>query len=241
MARPDLSRGYANGAQGHPRVARYSHLGGPAAGNSKVQDEAARRRNAPGGPPDWYPVGTQNPRRPILSQFAPEADAVNDQRWFKDRHAFVYTGTERTGRMSGLCDPMLDGPARPSIRVQTRTYRREAGTDATRNYDPSRVGYQPVGWQDGSATRIWGGSPGYFQPYAQRGTSESVARDTSGNAMLPSTVPHGLHTHSVRGTVFTARVYDGTPQMRGTRQDRISNSTRAGQSYSQTTVVQGGS
>jgi hypothetical protein len=234
--------GYQDPAIGGPRMPRYAHIGGPAAGNSHVQDEAVRRGNSPGGRVPYYPVGTQNTRRPFRSQFAVEADAPNDQNWVKERHAWVHQGTERTGRDSGLKDPMTDGPARPSLRMLTRVWRKETGTDATRNYDPHRPQYRAVGWQDGSNTRIWGGTPGYFQEYGQRGSIEAVdsGSGAAGRAVIPGTVPHGLHTHTIANRVMTFRVYDGTPQMKGPRQDRISNSLRAGQTYSQTTVTQGG-
>jgi len=237
-------RGYgvpaSGGGVGRPHLNRWSHLMAPSAGNGKFQDEAARLQNAPGGSPDYYPVGTQNPRRPFRSQFAPDGEAPNDQRWIKDRHPTIYSGTERSGRLSGLCDPMLSGPARPSTRMLNRTYNKPIGTDATRNFDPNRSGYRPVGWQDGSPTRLWGGTPGYMQPYGQRGTGEEVGRDTSGSATMPGTVPHGLHTHTVQSRRMTLAVYAGTAQMRRPRQDRLSNSVRSGQSYSATTQQQGG-
>lgn len=222
-----------------PRFPRYSHMQGPAAGNSVVHDEAARRQNAPGGPVPYYPVGTWDTRRPMNTTFAPD-NCANDQLWARMRGPWVYQGTEISGRDSGLVDPMLDGPARPSIRVSTRSYRREQGTDATRNYDPRRAGYRMYGWQDGSNTRFWGGTPGYYLPYAQRGSGDAIPSDTSGNTVITAGVPHGLHTHTVFSRRMTFRTYASTPQMTGPRQDRLSNSPRAGQSYSQTTVVQGG-
>lgn len=221
--------------------ARYAHLSGPGYGNGNIADEDAAPGNARGGPAPRGPVVGQqeNTRRPQGSTFAADGLSPNDQGWIRDRHMVVYQGNETTGRSSGLHDPIPDGPIRPSLRMLVRNWRRETGTDATRAYDPPRRGYLPIGWQDGSRTIIWGGTPGFVQPYGQRGSGEQVGSDTSGAAQLPSTVPHGLHTHTVNSRRSTLKTYRSTPQMVAGRQDRLSNSTRAGQSYSQTTLTQG--
>ncbi len=220
---------------------RYAHLAGPGYGNGHIQDEAARPGNAAGGPaPRGRVVGMDaNPRRPAGSSFAVQGLAPNDQGWIRDRHMFVHQGTETTGRSSGIHDPLADGPVRPSLRMLMVDHRRESGTDATRTYDPRRPKYSRFGTQDGFATRVWGGTPGFFMAYGQRGSGESVGSDTSGAVMLPATVSHGLHTHTVNQRRTTAKNYRSTPQMVPGRQDRLANSTRAGQSYSQTTIVQG--
>jgi hypothetical protein len=223
---------------------RYAHLQGPAYGNGHVWDERTRSGNSLGGPPFAAPVGLPNPIY-AGSSGGPvdpvQGNTGNDRLWVRDRHPYVYSGTERTGRSSGLKDPMEDGPARPSIRLLQVTFRREAGTDASRNLDPARPGYRPVGTQDGSVTRIWGGQPGYAQPYGQRGglVAGAEAPQTGPETILAGT-PHGLHTFTVNPRRRTLRTYAATPQMRGPRQDRISNSMRAGQSYSQRTQTQGG-
>lgn len=220
---------------------RYGHLQGPAYGNGHVSDEAVQPGNSRGGPVARYQVvgSAQSTRHPDGEPVNIVGLSPNDTGWHRDRHPYAYNGTSTTGRDSGIHDPLPDGPVRPSIRNLMVNWRRESGTDATRNYDPRRRGYLPVGWQDGSPTRIWGGTPGYFQPYGARGTGEVEGADTTGQVMIPGTITHGLHTHTVHGRRRTLKTYRDTPQMVPGRMDRLSNSTRAGQSYSQTTVTQG--
>lgn len=221
---------------------RYAHLAGPAYGNGHLADEGAAPGNSRGGPSPRGPViGSQaNARHPIDGEpVSVNGLSPNDQRWFRDRHPYVYQGTSTTGRDSGLHDPLPDGPVRPSIRNLLVNWRREGGTDSTRNLDVRRPQYLPVGWQDGTPTRIWGGTPGYHQPYGARGTGAFVDTDTTGAVQIPGTRPHGLHTHTAFGRRSTLKTYRATPQMVPGRQDRLSNSARAGQSYSQTTVTQG--
>lgn len=192
-----------------------------------------------GGGPFAGPQVT-NTRRPVgTSQFVPRPSGAGEH---IDRHPFAYVGTENSGRESGLKDPQLDGPARASFRLLRLQWYRWIGTDATRNYDPPRD-YKPYGHQDGTDTMIWGGQPGFYVPYGQRGASlTDVARNTGGGArvVLLGGPPHGLHTHSPQPRATTRQVYDDTGQMVAGRQSRISNSRRNGQSYSQTTVPQGG-
>lgn len=220
---------------------RYGHLQGPAYGNGVIQDEAAAPGNSRGGPaPAGRVVGsTASTTHPLPgAPFAAGGLSPNDQGWHRDRHPYAYQGHSTTGRDSGVHDPLPDGPVRPSLRNLLVDWRRMMGTDATRNQDVHRA-YKPVGWQDGSPTRIWGGTPGYYQSYGARGTGQLVDADTSGNVQIPGSVPHGLHTHTVNPRRRTLKTYRETPQMVPGRMDRLANSARAGQSYSQTTVTQG--
>lgn len=221
---------------------RYLHLAGPAYGNGAVVDESAAPGNSRGGPAPVGPVkgSRQSRRHPLPAPpFSVDGLSPNDQGWHRDRHPYAYQGHSTTGRDSGVHDPLPDGPVRPSIRNLLVDWRRMLGTDATRNQDVPRPGYLPIGWQDGSPTRIFGGTPGYYQAYGARGTGQLVGADTSGNVQIPGTSPHGLHTQTVNGRRNTLRTYRMTPQMVPGRLDRLANSARAGQSYSQTTVTQG--
>lgn len=221
---------------------RYAHLAGPGYGNGAIVDESAAPGNSRGGPAPRGPVvgSTASTRHPLPAPpFNVNGLSPNDQGWHRDRHPYAYQGTSTTGRDSGLHDPLPDGPVRPSLRNLLIDWRRMMGTDATRNQDVHRPQYLPVGWQDGSPTRIFGGTPGYYQAYGARGTGELVGTDTSGNVQIPGTRPHGLHTQTVNSRRSTLKTYRETPQMVPGRQDRLANSARAGQSYSQTTVTQG--
>jgi hypothetical protein len=56
----------------------------------------------------------------------------------------------------------------------------------------------------------------------------------------PANPQRGLHTNPAVGVTRTAPRYVDTPQMRPGRQDRLTRASYAGQSYSQTTRMQGG-
>jgi len=221
---------------------RYAHLAGPAYGNGFVVDEGAITGNSAGGPVPAGPVRGQetSTRHPLpAAPFSVNGLAPNDQGWQRDRHPYLYQGTSTTGRDSGIHDPLPDGPVRGSLRQLMVNWRKETGTDRTRALDVHRPQYLPVGWQDGSPTRIWGGQPGFYQQYGTRGGVDQVGSDTSGTVQIPGTRPHGLHTHTVNPRRNTLKTYRETPQMRPGRMDRLANSARSGQSYSQTTVTQG--
>jgi hypothetical protein len=102
------------------------------------------------------------------------------------------------------------------------TMRRMVGTSNTRAQDPVPGG---PGIQDGN-----GSIPAGIRQLNGAGYEVPTNR-----------TPHGLHTH-VRGNTpqSMARHFSGAQQQRPGRQNRLSNSRGAGQSYSQTTAHQGG-
>lgn len=195
--------------------------------------------NASGGPAAAH-VQVVNNRRPVGTSLTPP-QTQNDARWVRDRHPWYYQGTEISGRDSGLHDPQSDGPARPSLRMSNRQWMMWQGSDATHAYDPKRPGYKPYGQQDGSNTRINGGQPGYYRPYGSQRVEllAAVPMQTSGTEIYLGGTPHGLHTWTATSRAQTLKTYRETPQMRAPRQDRLSNSTRTGQSYSAQTRHQG--
>jgi hypothetical protein len=115
------------------------------------------------------------------------------------------------------------GPARRSLHMRDVTLRTMVGTSNTRAQDPVPAGQ---GIQDGLGSL----------PAGIRNLN------SAGIEVPTNNTPHGLHTR-VRGSKpqsFT-RHLSGAAQMRPGRQNRLSNSNNLGQSYSQTTVHQGGS
>jgi hypothetical protein len=80
----------------------------------------------------------------------------NDKLITYDRHGFMKSGYENSGRDSGLTDPPMDGPARPSLWLINRTINYQQGSDNTLTQDdPSRdysrvtvsdAGAQSIGW-----------------------------------------------------------------------------------------------
>ena len=182
-----------------------------------------------------------NARRPTESAgpWTPPENAF-DGRWIRDRYARWTTGYEISGRDSGLCDPQLSGPPRPSLQTINRSWMLWQGSDATRNYDPARPSYKAYGTQDGSNTRIWGGQQGYSRPYGATVDFNHPEPAQPGPSVILGGAPHGLHTHTAPNKKETEATYRGTPQMRRPRQDRLANSQRSGQSYSALTRHQGG-
>ena len=198
-----------------------------------------------GGPQNW--VGNQaiGWRRHIpsftlrqqMTSWCPPS--VNDGTILRDNHSYLYSGTETSGRRSGNHDWQLDGPNRPEVHVMQRAYNWTAGTFASRNFDPRR-NYNAYGYQDGSTTIVYGGESGYFLPYGQRGTTLAVPPTRPGPSKIIGGPPHGLHTDTVFSRKAQMQARLAGDMMRHGRQDRLSNSRRAGQSYSQTTRHQGG-
>jgi hypothetical protein len=189
----------------------------------------------------------------------------NDKLITYDRHAFFKVGYENAGRNSGITDPPMDGPARPSLAIVQRTINYQQGTDETaasddlsrdysRNAQNMYVGEQGTGWSP-----VYGGTPGLYQEYGSyQGISPStpgydpVAGNTQGikspvgqgaQGDAPQTVwsgpPHGLHSPTLPDYQQTLGRYMSIPQMAAPRIDRPANSPIAGQSYSQTVQPQG--
>lgn len=223
---------------------------GRASGNPAVS-------TVPSVPPPKNPLGS--PR--ILgvgqeSSWRGGASLANDKLMTMDRHGMMKTGTELTGRDSGFTDPPKDGPARPSLWLVQRTINYQQGTDNdqaqddltrpyARNAQGMYVGEQGSGW-----IGINGGVPGLWQPYGSyagitngpvQGIQSPVAEGAPGDGRqsLFSGPPHGLHSPTMPDYTATLGYYMAVPQMRLPRIDRPSNSTSAGQSYSQTVVPQG--
>jgi hypothetical protein len=187
----------------------------------------------------------------------------NDKLTTLDRHGMMKVGYENSGRDSGQTDPPMDGPARPSLWLVNRSLSYQQGTDKsaatddltrdyTRNAEGMYVGEQGTGWAP-----VYGGVPGMHIEYGSySGVSPSsppVGNNTSvgihsnyaqgqagdGNHTVWSGPPHGLHSPTLPTYMQTIGRYMDIPQMARPRIDRPSQSTIAGQSYSQTVQSQG--
>jgi hypothetical protein len=184
------------------------------------------------------------------------ANFANDKLITYDRHVFLARGNELSGRRSGNTDPPLDGPARPSLRTVNRAINYQQGTDATANQDDLTRPYMRtpdgkyfMGTQGDSWSPVYGGTPGLYQPYGTyagignvplQGIQSPVEQGSPGDgpqSFRPGP-PHGLHSPTLPPYAQTIGYYFASPQMRLPRIDRPSNSTIAGQSYSQTVQPQ---
>lgn len=180
----------------------------------------------------------------------------NDQLTTSDRHLMQKSGTEVSGRRSGITDPPLDGPARPSYQTINRTINYQQGTDKTANADDLERPYTRnsqgmyVGELGTPWVPVYGGVPGLWQPYGSyqgytagpvKGIQSNVEQGAQGDGPMSvsSGPPHGLHSPTLPSYSQTLGYYMAVPQMRLPRVDRPSNSRIAGQSYSQTVQPQG--
>lgn len=205
-------------------------------GRALVNPDIRPGESAGGPAPSFRQVTTRQRARGR----GPWADTggAQDNVIVQDRHPYLARSWEITGRLSGNKDPMTDGPARRVIRMLTRSWTMWQGSDATAFTDVPRD-YNLWGMQDGTVTTVFGGQKGYFRPYGTQLLTETVPRDTSGQVQIPAGPPHGLHTHTSQSRKMTLKSYRVNPQQVPGRQDRLSNSRRGGQSFSQTTSQQG--
>lgn len=171
----------------------------------------------------------------------------NDQLQVRDRHAYWSRGrTINTGpgiATGGGRNPQLDGPPSPRLRTINVSLNPQIGSDASRFEDDLSRPYTWLGQWDGSVQPIYGGVPGLYQSYGNRGLSDGIHDPTNGEGgpqLVRSGPPHGLHSDTIPSGKQIADRYASTPQNRPVRFDRPSNSTTAGQSYSQTVQQQGG-
>lgn len=239
------------GGEGQP-YNRRAYLAGPGtggAGNSRQRGNPdIRPGESAGGPAPQFRQVTSRQRAPGRGPWA-DTGGAQDNVIVQDRHPYVSSEREVTGRDSGLKDPMTDGPAMRVVRMLSRDWTMWQGSDNTANQDVpreyNRWGSGPtaqlVGFQDGTVTTIFGGQVGYFRPYGQNVDTDVVPAKSEGSSSIPAGPPHGLHTHTVHSRKMTLKSYRQNSQQVPGRQDRLSNSRRSGQSYSQTTRQQGGS
>jgi hypothetical protein len=235
--------------------ARHGVPGMPAARASGNPDVAT----IPEVAPPKRPLGAPRPpgvMNPPHTQWRGGADFANDKLITRDRHGMFKTGTELSGRNSGLTDPPRDGPARPSLKLIQRTINWQQGSDTTRAQDDLTRPYLKVPTGEWAGTRgdpwnqVYGGTPGLWQPYGSyqgytagpvKGIQAPVEEGAPGDgsqSFAPGP-PNGLHSPTMPNYSQTLGYYMAVPQMRLPRMDRPDNSRAAGQSYSQTVVPQG--
>ena len=199
----------------------------------------ASRLGRPGGDP--FPQERQSWWRGGIQGF-------NDQLQVRDRHAFWSTGKARnTGPLDSQSqwngrNPQLDGP--PMATLETVNISVNPQEQVGPFQDDLTRPYTWLGQQDGSRVPIYGGVPGLWQSYGNRGFSDRIhdpSNGEGGRVMVTSGPPHGLHSDTLPDGKQLIDRYKATAQMRPVRLDRPSNSRIAGQSFSQTVETQGGS
>lgn len=231
---------------------RRAYIQGPGtagAGNSRQRGNPnIRPGESAGGPAPLFAQVTTRQRAPGRGPWA-DTGGAQDNVIIQDRHPYVARTYENTGRDSGNKDPIPDGPIMRVVRQLSRDWTMWQGSDNNANQDVprdyNRWGSAPngqfIGFQDGTVTTVWGGQRGYFRPYGTLADTASIGAKTAGNSVIPAGPPHGLHTHTVQSRKMTLKTYRSVKQQVPGRQDRLSQSRRNGQSYSQSTSQQGAS
>jgi hypothetical protein len=218
-AKPPL--GYGGGAP-RPTDGAPARLG-PDLGGDPLPDSR----------PSWWRGGIQG---------------TNDDLQVRDRHAYwrrghtrglgnTYTGSPASGR-----NPQLDGPPMPVLATVNISVNPQIGSDSTRLQDDLSRPYTWLGQWDGTRQAVYGGVPGLWQAYGNRGFSPGIHDPSNGEggpAMVASGPPHGLHSDTIPDGKQLIDRFKTTAQNVPARIDRPSNSTAAGQSFSQTVPFQG--
>ncbi|MHB1595397.1 MAG: hypothetical protein ACYCO9_16440 [Streptosporangiaceae bacterium] len=253
---------------------------GPADGNAVVTSDARGQVAAqPGkGAGEGIANASPYPQRQIISprditgSVARTPAFQNGRLIARDRHIAEYRGKTTSGSehvpTGGTPNPEADGPPRPSWRMLNRTLSWQIGTDATRFLDNTAFHAKttaggrpyPLGQQDGSVQRVYGGTPGLanYRPYGSRkpitggpapkvvalpggpykaGTLLSAAGPGDGPQTVWGGYPHGLVTRVAEPSKLTGTVIRGRlGQVRTPYVSRPLNSRAAGQSMSQAAV-----
>jgi len=168
---------------------------------------------------------------------------ANDPGEAVDQHPWMYvtqtwTPPEDTDRPSGVQDPLTDGPAQPTIRDLSLHYRRESGRSNTAHYNVPGRKFPRNGNQDGATWTMYQDVTRALMPYDPAQTSGGQMPDTL--RALPPSPAHGWTERPLINAQAAINAKTGAlVQQQATRQERLANSTYAGQTYSQTTAHAG--
>lgn len=139
------------------------------------------------------------------------------------------------GRFDGTVDPLVDGPPRPEFFNVSLHHHRESGASRTRFMDvPDGRRFNPLGSQDGAATTYYVDAGLSLAPYAP---DPNTGIQPDSYRQIPPGPAHGWSETPVvnvgRQDVDKLRLLK---QQKNVKQNRLANSTYAGQTYSQSTA-----
>lgn len=179
------------------------------------------------------PNGTPGGRN-VPFGFGSDADSV-DQHPMGHISATWTPDVEGNGRPSGYADPLVDGPPAPEFFNVGLHYHRESGASRTSFMDvPDGRRFSPFGTQDGAATIYYVDANRSLAPYAPDPKTgeqpDSYRQIAPGPAHGWSEIPV---VHSTRQDVDKLRLLK---QQKNVKQNRLANSTYAGQTYSASTA-----
>jgi hypothetical protein len=244
------------GYTGQDGFASDFYRGGPHPGSQPMGDPQLGSNDG-----YWGSNSPPNGARPVTGpQFAGymQESAVryglegfNDRLRVVDRHAYWDAGRQVMGttfKPGGMPntnnDPLVNSP-RPDLRTVNRSLTYQIGSDHTAQQDDLARPYTWLGEQGSGWAPVYGGTPGFYQPYGSRGgypypfAGPEAGQPGDGRKVVWAGPPHGLHSLTYPNNGDTLQRYAVNPQMRPVRIDRPSNSPQAGQSYNQTVLPQG--
>lgn len=217
-----------------------------------AREVAQRRGLTPTGvpaPTGYYPHVRGQLQHPVTvgpvydSLYRPAVVGSMDRYETIDQHPYTYITNTWTppavvDRPPGVHDPLMDGPAQPSIRTLALHYRRWAGASVTAHYDvPGRV-FPRNGNQDGASWTMYQDVTRALMPYDTAQTTNGQMPDTL--RALPPSPAHGWAVRPKLNEQAALLAKTGSlRQQTAPRQERLANSTYAGQTYSQTTAHAG--
>lgn len=157
-----------------------------------------------------------------------------------DQHPYLqisatWTPPADVPRPSGRDDPLTDGPAAPTLRLLGLFYQRAQGSDQTHYLDAPGRRFPSNGAQDGASWAYYQDSRLAMLPYNPADDAGGEMPDTL--QALPPSPAHGWAAqpavNSRQAELDKMRVLKG---QRPPHQERLANSTYAGQSYSARTA-----
>lgn len=210
---------------------------------------SARRGVRPDGLPaptgyfpdrSWPEQGTASFSPVYDDQYGPARQETLNGAERVDQHPYLQvtatiTAAPQGDRKDGRDDPMRDGPAQPTLRLLGLFHAKAQGTDQTHHLDAPGVRFPSNGSQDGASWSYYQDTKLAMLPY-------NPAPDAGGEMpdslqALPPSPPHGwaeqpaMNAREVENAKFRSM-----GQQKGPHQDRLANSTYAGQTYSATTA-----
>lgn len=157
-----------------------------------------------------------------------------------DQHPYLQVSATITAppqgpRKDGRNDPMQDGPAAPTPRLLGLFYARAQGTDQTHYLDAPGVRFPSNGSQDGASWTYYQDPRLALLPYEPKPDAGGEMPDTL--RALPPSPPHGwAEQPAMNARQVELNKMRTMRQQKAPHQDRLANSTYAGQTYSARTA-----
>lgn len=189
-----------------------------------------RGSNTPGKKPD-SPIYENHY---ATSNIGPDWEQFDKTIWTQKMPVQRYSSTivpdSHVERNSGVFDPLSAGPVAPTIRMISRSLRRQGGTSNTRNLDNTVTDKSPYGVKDG-VTWVATIDPVLANYKLSPPTQESSV------VLIPPSGVRGLHTQIPKKYRNQSNISRAMrPQQKPARVDRLASSQYVGQTYSATTT-----